>query len=117
MLLVLAVYSGLISMPLLLVGSFVGPTILAGGLVHATLFFILLLARRAIDRQMHWPKRALIVLSLLGAIALPVAIGQGAWTSAESGADLLFPLIISLMSAALFVLTLCSLRTHRSASP
>lgn len=76
LLLGLAIYAAVFSVPLLIVGAFTGPTVLAGGLIHLVLALMLFLIRGGLHQGKPWARWSLVLLSALGVTMLPIAITQ-----------------------------------------
>jgi hypothetical protein len=97
-----------VSVPICLVGSFVGPHILIPGIVHAILGGILLVACIGLWYRQCWARWLLILLSLVVALAIPIALVRELALTAsipESGA------FFFLAIAALFALVALNLLT------
>src|SRR4051794_5124194 len=91
LILLLGLYAAFVSIPICLVGSFVGPHILIPGIVHAVLASVLFYSWNGPLHQRRWARRLLIVLSAVGALALLVAIGQSSIAqTSDVGAAIFF---------------------------
>jgi peptidoglycan/LPS O-acetylase OafA/YrhL len=91
------------SIPVTVVGAFVGPTILLAGLCHAGLGTLFFLSRRWLLEGKRWVKWVLIAVSVFGITALPVALLQKDGLT-DQGDFLVFPSIISVLGALMLFL-------------
>jgi hypothetical protein len=97
----LAFYAAVMSVPICVVGSFVGPQILIPGIVHAVLAFVLYYSWKGLLHQRRWARWLLVVLSALGALALLIAIGQSSVAHTIDLVDAIFWLAVSLFFAVI----------------
>jgi hypothetical protein len=111
--LALAVYCAMMAIPLVLVGSFVGPIILIAAIVHAGLSASFFLVWRWLLAGSRRAILVLVALSMLGLAALPIALVQDAYSAEPLGGPMVFPLVISVLAAViLFLVAIGRFRTE-----
>ncbi len=74
--LLLGLYASVFSVPLCLVGSFVGPQILIPGVVHAVLGAVLLVGCHGISSRQCWARSLMVLVSGLIVFAVPIWIAR-----------------------------------------
>jgi hypothetical protein len=107
-LLILIVYCAVMTLPLFVVGMFVGPVILCAAVVHALLSAGLICTRRALLQGKRWARWALVLLSIAGVMALPAMWIELPEGERRLGSHLTFPSIISLVGLTVLILTVLS---------
>jgi hypothetical protein len=110
-LLVLSAYCLAMSPLLFLVGLFAGNPMLVAAPIHAGLAFSFIASAWALIRRWRWIKWPIVLFSLLGMLAYPIAAAQNlaAEASLDGSMSLQFPKIISAASVALLLLTVNAL--------
>lgn len=96
----LAVYAGVMSIPLIAIGLFAGPHIVIAGLIHAGLALVFFILRGGVRRRRSKVRRWAMIVGAIGTLALPIALWQvlqGAFETSE----LVFPALLSFLGAAL----------------
>jgi hypothetical protein len=104
LLLILSAYCAVMAAPLVVVGSFVGPTILIAAIVHIGLASSFFLARRWLLAGRRRAILILVVLSVFGLAALPIALLQNSYSGERRGELMVFPLVISVLAAVILLL-------------
>jgi hypothetical protein len=100
-------YAAGMAVPLLMVGLFVGPQILAACVVHVFVAMALYLGRRGLLRRRRWAKWLLLLVSAPGAMVLPASISASLIETQSLDAELLILSgIITLLFTIVLFLTL-----------
>lgn len=97
----LAVYAAVMSVPLCLLGSFVGPEILIAGVMHAAIAPVLFYSRKGLLEGRQRATLLLVFLSAFGGLALLVAIVQGWRAGIIDVPGMIFWLAVSLYLSAI----------------
>ena len=88
--LLLGLYASVFSVPLCLIGSFVGPQILIPGVLHAVLGAVLLVGCQGILSQQRWARWLMVLVSGLIVFAVPIWIARDSLQAGSVPAGALF---------------------------
>ena len=97
---ILLVYFTCFGPLLILVGLFVGPTILAVGALHGLAAVAFWILRRNLNHRRNWARFGLIMSAVSGLVGTVIAVGS-LWASRENFGAFIVPIALSLLLAML----------------